>query len=516
VADWVATPENRPVHRARLEVERLGPTPEQVAWTRQAVAAKIPVNRVPFPYQNTGVAFIESRKGRILLADDPGVGKTAQALCWLALHPEAAPALVVCPAKVRQVWVRECAAWLPSWTAASMDTTSEALPHCNLLVLSYAQARLMGGDTGKKKAEPGVKKRPVDDRIARQPWRTLILDEAHRVNNYSAAQTRILRRMAVKTPFFLALTGTPILSKPLDIQGVLRTLRPDLFPNKEDFEMRYCGGVKRASKDGSRQWIDHLGLTNLGELRALMATCVLRREKKDVQADLPKLRRVVLPADIDMARYRAAEDEDAGSDDLLAAEEAKPASVLQKVGRLYNLIGELKIPAAVEWIEDFAASGKSLVVFVHHHVVGEGVLAGVQAAKIPVALIDGRTTPNVAQASIDALQAGTLKVLILALRSGGAGITLTKASDVLFVERDWVPAEEEQGESRCDRIGQTEPVTSWYLWAKGTIDDDIGLVVKKKRRMREQVLKRDNVWTDDEAGDARQIAAHMQQRRQAA
>ena len=135
--------------------------------------------------------------------------------------------------------------------------------------------------------------------------------------------------------------------------------------------------------------------------------------------------------------------------------------------------------AATEWIETFLDStGRKLVVFAHHISVVDAL-----AERFGGLRVAGKDSAEARQEAVDKFQNDPdAKVLVLNMKAGGVGLTLTAASDVLFVEQGWTPAEHSQAEDRCHRIGQdADNVSAWYLLAEKTIDDDIYDLIEKKR-----------------------------------
>ncbi len=154
------------------------------------------------------------------------------------------------------------------------------------------------------------------------------------------------------------------------------------------------------------------------------------------------------------------------------------AEHLSKITTLKRLAGEGKIEAACEWIDTFLDStDRKLVVFAHHISVVDAL-----AERYGNLRVAGKDSAEARQAAVDTFQNDSEhRVIVLNMKAGGVGLTLTAASDVLFVEQGWTPGEHDQAEDRCHRIGQEDNVSAWYLLAEGTIDDDIFALIEKKR-----------------------------------
>jgi SWI/SNF-related matrix-associated actin-dependent regulator 1 of chromatin subfamily A len=216
--------------------------------------------------------------------------------------------------------------------------------------------------------------------------------------------------------------------------------------------------------------------------------CFVRRLKSEVLPQLPAKRQVVVPVALtNMAEYRLAEEdvvEWLRTQPLDLSElNARIAATLRaerlaQLGTLQRLAARGKLAAALSWIEDFLASGEALVVFARHLEVQRAVLT-----RFPRALhLLGADSLAEREASIAAFQNPEGPPLIVgATRVAAQGITLTRASNVAFLELEWTPAMHDQAEDRCHRIGQRDAVTAWYLLAAETIDETMARLIQSKR-----------------------------------
>ena len=245
-------------------------------------------------------------------------------------------------------------------------------------------------------------------------------------------------------------------------------------------------------------------------VRALLATCMIRRLKSDVLTELPDKRYVVLPVDIrDDPEYAKVEAETAETLDGVSS-----GAALVRLGKLRHLTGMLKVPAALDWMEDFVQSGASLLVFCHHQDVGDALEAGLKALNVRTCRVDGRVTGDRRQGAVDAFQGRFVQVMIASIRAAGEALTLTAASDVLFVERDWTAAAEEQAADRVHRKGQTENVTVWFLQTQMpgtktvTMDEDMHEAIEAKRNVSVDVLDPDMLRRSEDA-TAMSVAARI-------
>ena len=411
------------------------------------------------PFQKAGVAYaVETR--RCFIADEMGLGKTVHALAAVQ-HQTAYPCLVVCPASLKTNWQREVRTWLPGKTTHIVDN-QVGVKNSDVVIINY--------DILSKQK----------DALAKVGFQSLVFDESHYAKNKDAQRTKALKALADSIPasgMVLALTGTPVLNRPLELVSQLEIIdRIEEFGGSWNFRKRYCD----ANHNGFG-W-DFNGCSNADELNELLRrTCYVRRNKEDVLKELPQKGRYSVETELTgkaMKNYRTAEA------DILAwlQSEGKggtSAEHLSKITVLKRLAGEGKIDAATEWIETFLDStGRKLIVFAHHISVVDAL-----AEKFGGLRVAGKDSAEARQEAVDKFQNDPdAKVIVLNMKAGGVGLTLTAASDVLFVEQGWTPAEHSQAEDRCHRIGQdADTVSAWYLLAEGTIDDDIYHLIEQKR-----------------------------------
>jgi SNF2 family DNA or RNA helicase len=216
----------------------------------------------------------------------------------------------------------------------------------------------------------------------------------------------------------------------------------------------------------------------------------VRRLKADVLPQLPAKTRAIVPVELDNEpEYRLAER------DLISWLRTQPldlreldarvaaalrAERLVRVNALKLLAARGKLAAALAWIHDFASSGERLVIFARHREVQRAV-----AARFPDALhILGEDSPAARDEALRAFQAeddGANQLIVCSMEVAGQGLTLTRASNVVFLELDWTPAKHDQAEDRCHRIGQQDAVNAYYLLAAGTIDETISSLLERKR-----------------------------------
>ena len=410
------------------------------------------------PFQWAGVRYVLEAR-RAFLADEQGLGKTVEALA--ALEADGAfPAIVICPASLKLNWERETARWLPHRSVAVISGRSAVPPRGDITILNYEIVAAHAGE------------------LARRRPRAIVIDESHYCKNPRAKRTHAVRRLASVVPadgLKLALTGTPVLNHADELIAQLRVIgRLEDFGSGARFS-RIFSTRDRGVSEERLHW-------------HLRRRCFVRRLKSEVLPQLPAKRQVVVPVELDNTReYRLAEKdviEWLREQPLDLSElNAKIAATLRaerlaQLGTLQRLAARGKLHAALAWIHDFLASGEALVVFARHVEVQEAVIE-----RFPDALhLLGRDSAERREAAVQEFQdpAGQ-QLIVCATRVAAQGITLTRASNVAFLELEWTPAMHDQAEDRCHRIGQHDAVTAWYLLAANTIDETMAELIQRKR-----------------------------------
>ena len=410
-------------------------------------------------FQRAGVSYLLSQR-RAFLADEQGLGKTIEALATLEADG-AYPAVVVCPASLKLNWLRELQHWLPRRSAQVLVGTGSGAPLApsDITIVNYdiVAARL-------------------DELRALQP-RALVLDESHYCKNAAAKRTQAVQRLSAAVPadgLVLALTGTPVMNRPAELIAQMRILgRLSDFGSGVQFGARFRG----ADAHLRLHW-------------HLRARCFVRRLKIDVLPQLPAKTRAIVPVELDNEpEYRLAER------DVVAWLQSQPldlrelgakvaaalrAERLVRLNALKLLAARGKLHAARTWIHDFCSSGERLVVFAHHREIQQALLE-----HFPNALhILGEDSPAARDAALRAFQAPDgprNQLIVCSIEVAGQGLTLTRSSNVVFLELGWTPAKHDQAEDRCHRIGQKDAVNATYLLAAHTIDETISTLLERKR-----------------------------------
>ena len=447
-----------------------------------------------FPFQKKGVSFIESRNGRVLLADNMGLGKTIQSLAWLHLHPEKRPALIVCPAHLKLNWLKEINETLPGKQNVQVlfggkENNDEPLTG-DIVIVNYEifhnKYEKFKDNTGKKRVKEIERTGWVDYILDIKP-KVMIIDEAHKIKSNTAFRTKSIKKAAKKQiPHIIALTGTPIISRPIEGFNIAQIIDSSIFPNFWQYVHTYCG-----AKHTGYGW-DFNGASNKEELHeTLTNTIMIRRQKKDVLKDLPDKIYSYIPMQIDNTNeYQKAErhfiefiKERKGK---VAAERAEGAEHLTKIETLKQIAIKGKMDNSVKWINDFIEDNGKLVVFAIHK---ETINRLMKEFKNVAVKIDGSTSSTNRQKAIESFQNNnSTRLFIGNIQAAGTGITLTASSSVAFLELPWTPGDVTQAEDRVHRIGQKNSVNVYYLLADQTIEQEIAELLDKKRKVVDAIL----------------------------
>lgn len=478
----------------------------------------------PFPFQCSGIEYALLQK-KVVIGDDMGLGKTIQGLATL-YKSKAFPALVVTPSSNKYNWAEdEIPTCMPGVAVvlANKKTSLLELQAADIIVTNYEQlvgfrklangSRTVWTDDTKKNAVLS----PLAKHIQMIMPKTIILDEAHTIKETDTAVTNVLMKLRHSAEYRILLTGTPMLNYPKEFWSLIKFL--DLghyFGGHDHFMNYYC--VRQKTRRGleAKGSRDGIGLNT--KMRRL---CYVRRRKVDVLKDLPPKVRVAYKLDLDnRAEYEHAENNlvqwvqdrverdkrflesiaHLSEDDQRRAIEdrkdykasaAKRAEQIVMINALKLLAVEGKIRQAKEWIRNFLATGEKLVVFCTHI----DVLNELEAAFPGACRIRSEDPPEVRQQNVIRFQTNPKARLLwgaMGTSAGkspaGVGHTLTKASNVLFLNLGWNPALHDQCEDRCNRIGQLNSVTCHYLLGKNTIEEVIAEAIEEKRKVSSQVV----------------------------
>ena len=422
----------------------------------------------PMRYQKEVVRQMEQFGGRVLCACDMGLGKTPMSLWFIGrTRPKSLPAVIVCPASVKYQWQSEIQK-VTGRQAFICEGIAPGLPvKEDLIVINYDI--LFHWLPVLKKLRPG----------------TVVLDECHYCQNPKAKRTRAVRALCSKAQYVIALSGTPMLNRPIEMFPVLNMLKPSVFRSRFKYALRYCNGKKN-------YWgWDFNGVSHSDELHDLLkSTCMVRRRKADVLKDLPNKMRQVVPMPLknpeEYAQAKKNYLEWLEERDPEAAKRAGRAEAVSRTGGLLKLAAQLKMKAAINWLNDWLRdTDEQLVVFAVHRGAVRTLAKRLDAETVT---IDGSVVGRKREAARLEFQSGNARVLVGNVQAAGVGLNLTAASTVAFVQLPWQPGAVVQAEDRCHRIGQQSTVWVHYLMAAGTVEENLAGIIQSKQETLSAVI----------------------------
>ncbi|ESW26482.1 hypothetical protein PHAVU_003G123100 [Phaseolus vulgaris] len=482
-----------------IQVENLDPLVQRAIAAASAVPDlqdryyKIPsyIESKLLPFQREGVRFILQHGGRVLLADEMGLGKTLQAIAVASCIQESWPVLIIAPSSLRLQWASMIQQWL---NIPSSDI---------LIVLPQSGGSNRGGfNIISSSAKNSIRLDglfniisydlvpKLQNMLMKCDFKVVIADESHFLKNAQAKRTTASLPVIKKAQYALLLSGTPALSRPIELFKQLEALYPDVYKNVHDYGNRYCKGGFFGLYQGA---------SNHEELHNLMkATVLIRRLKNDVLTELPVKRRqqVFLDlADKDMkeinALFRELEMVKTKIKAAKSQEEAESLKFTQKniINKIYTDSAEAKIPSVLDYVGTVIEAGCKFLIFAHHQPMIDSIHDFLRKKKVGCIRIDGGTPAASRQQLVTEFQEKeSIKAAVLSIKAGGVGLTLTAASTVIFAELSWTPGDLIQAEDRAHRIGQVSSVNIYYLLANDTVDDIIWDVVQSKLENLGQML----------------------------
>ncbi|MEW6157202.1 MAG: DEAD/DEAH box helicase, partial [Verrucomicrobiota bacterium] len=440
------------------------------------------------PYQKEGFDFLCHLTGIKLggiLADDMGLGKTLQTLTWLewlreqhAKKPK--PVLVICPASVLHNWRREAERFTPGMKVLVLESGSarhnlrKQIPQHDLIVTNYALLR---------RDLPALQK---------FEFRAIVLDEAQFIKNPTAQVTLSVKQL--RADHRLALTGTPLENRLLDLWSIVDFVQPGYLGSQDKFTENY------EPKGEGAEWNQKLARRRLS---ARLRPILLRRLKRQVAKDLPE--RIEQRRDCDLGeeqrRLYLAELRRSREQVMKAVQEQGLAKskihVLAALTRLRQicchprLVGNDaasgKTDTLFELLDPLLAEGQKVLVFSQFVQMLELLEGECRQRQFPTYILTGQTKQRMEV--VQAFQNDpNASVFLLSLRAAGTGLNLTTASYVVLYDPWWNPAVEAQAIDRSHRIGQTRTVNAYRLIAPGTVEEKIWELQQRKAQTIVDVL----------------------------
>lgn len=441
------------------------------------------------PYQVDGFHFLCSQSANglgALLADDMGLGKTVQTLAWLEWlrhqpsRKRGFRALVICPKSVVFNWRREIERFLPDLTVSTLSPDSLSQDALSQVTIgNYAQLRLQ------------------EKRLARISWDAVILDEAQTIKNPATAVSKAARSLPCANR--VALSGTPLENRLLDLWSIFEFIQPGLLGNMSRFRRTYGGSTR----------IDPIAANRL---RARIRHFLLRRTKREVTPELPSRTEEEVRCDLEgrqLELYQAelkrarqivlkVEDEDALRRDRFTVLECLLR--LRQICCDPSLVGTGEVPPAesakrealLQHLDELRAEGHKALVFSQFVGVLEILQQDFSRRNWPHLILTGATQNR--EALVQEFQESTEpSIFLISLKAGGFGLNLTAASYVFLYDPWWNPAVESQAIDRTHRIGQANPVMAYRLIARNTVEDKIRALQREKAALAQSVVTEDSL-----------------------
>lgn len=446
---------------------------------------EIPLKRALFPFQAKGVAQGLKFK-RFINGDQPGLGKTTQAIAT-AVGAGCKCILVICPSTLKTNWQREweIVAGMKSMILNdSVKNTWSKYYTANLYKVFIVNYESLKKYFVHKINTPEGKRlslKYIEFKKEINLFDCIIIDELHRCKDGTTQQAKFIMGLTRGKEYVFGLTGTPVVNKPKDLISQLYIINQlqNIVPNYKYFMDRYCGG------NGG-------GAFNLKELNYKLATtCFFQRQKKDVLQDLPdKMRNIVL---CDITTRKEYNDAINDLSDYLKeyrnatdaqVERSMRGEIMVRIGVCKNISARGKLNEVFEYVDEVTEAGEKVVVFIHQKEIALKLLE-----RYPQAVsVRGDDKMEQRQIAIDKFQNNqSTNVIVCSIKAAGVGITLTASSRVAFVELPWHPADCDQCEDRCHRIGQKDSVQVTYFLGSETIDEHIYDIIEKKRLISNEV-----------------------------
>ena len=439
------------------------------------------------PYQVEGfhfLAYLTANRFGGVLADDMGLGKTVQTLTWLAWLREQPltsasalqPSLVVCPKSVMDNWRAESDRFLPGlrvrlWRGEDAEALKQARTEFDLIVLNYPQLRTLSPD------------------IAAMQWHAVILDEAQYIKNPDSQTAQVAR--SLRADHRVALSGTPIENRLLDLWSILSFAMPGVLGNRAQFTRKF-----NATDDPLAR----------RRLAARVRPFLLRRTKNQVAKDLPDRIEEDLLCELEGEQKTLYRAEFKRAQQLLLKVQTKQDLNENRFNFLTSLLrlrqicchpalvnpklreaDSAKLNALVDLLEPLMEEGHKVLVFSQFVTMLDLLRDTVKAHDWQHFFLSGETD-NRGELVKEFQKAKGSAVFLISLKAGGFGLNLTAASYVVLFDPWWNPAVEAQAIDRTHRIGQKNKVIAYRLLMKSSIEEKIRALQKTKAALADDVL----------------------------
>ncbi len=459
-----------------------------------------------YEHQIEGIEFASKNK-KVILAHEMGLGKTRIAI--VATNDSNGPkdrTLVVCPASLKTNWSREIRG-----------------------VLVETDIDIIFGR--KEPAEPSLAPWVIinyDVLTYHKDWiknnfETIILDEAHYIKG-KTIRSRVAIDLCKTAERVYCLTGTPMLNRPIELFNILKAIGHWMSTNRQAYSEKFCGAFwmiqfqdietgrtfftnqnnakfyyGRNNFKQKLKFLDESGATNLDLLRKNLTECMIRR-KKDKVLDLPP--KIIDIQEVEMSKLQRKEYDNTW-DDYIAYLESNPvdeetmqnilsAKQLVELTKLKQVCSRAKIDRIVEDALNAIDQNQKVIIFSQYTDTIKYIAEGIRAKKVKAVTLTGQDNQDTRQEAVDGFQTDpNIKAFVANIKAAGVGITLSKASIVMFADMDWSPEVHNQAIDRAHRIGQTRMINVHYYVCKDTIEEDIIQLLQEKEKTIRQIIDGD-------------------------
>lgn len=404
-----------------------------------------------YPYQAQGIQFIAEANGRALIADEPGLGKTIQALGALKFYPEMRPALWVCKSTLKIQALKEAIDW------GGFELMGQIIEHKKMFIIPGMNLYIVSMDL--------LRNIPTE-KLEEIPFKTVIADEIQHFKNPDSSRTAELRKLVSRAEYFIPLSGTPWKNRASEYFPVLNMLQPGLFPSPKHFRNKWIEYVE----DRKTGKIKEAGIRDIPAFRELTKSFIIRRMRDDVLPDLPKINRNVRFVDMDemyAKAYEKQEDKVAGMIRAALLEGRSMKDIGAMIMQLKHITGLAKVKVmiedTVEWLENSPNDAEKITLF-HHHIdvgdniqQGDGVYEGLDSTLTNLGYnktlrLFGGKRPEERDYIINSFKDRIEnRILVASTLASGEGLNIQFCQNAGMLERQWNPANEEQAELRFSR-----------------------------------------------------------------
>lgn len=425
-----------------------------------------------FDYQQKAASYLSRVSG--ILADEPGLGKTATSIIAVESARWYRKNLVVCPNSLKLWWAEEISRW--SKDSAPIEVYS-AKTRGEIIVFRGGWA-IINYESFRKEEE-----------FQEIYWDWVILDEAHRIKNRKTKTFKACKQLKYRRAILL--TGTPYGNNPAELWSLLNFLYPKRYTSYWRFFEMYVHYV--ADYWGARTI---LGVKNVELLRRDLATVMLRRTKEEVRRELPPKIYQTIP--VEMTSKQKTHYRSMAKEFLIRMQNGEllhgrgPLSVLTRLRQILSTTANFDLPdlsgkldAAVDLIKD---STGGVLVFSIYRATVSNLVDRLSREKIAARALVGGTHIGIRKELVDDFNAGEYRVLVSTMEAGGVGLNLPKAETVIFIDKHWNPNKQAQAEDRAHRLTSVNAVRVISLLCPSTVDDVVEAILRRKISMIDAVL----------------------------